>query len=96
MVNYILRIPYESGSSSYTATFNIYNYAQLGSFIAPSGYKIPDPEYLFSLEQFLHGKPLDEHTKGIILSKIQEQHRGNITKILGHELVIRSFFSKDI
>jgi hypothetical protein len=92
MVTYILRIPYESGPNSYTAHFTLYNYGTVSSFVPPSGYRIPNPEYLFSLEPFLRGEPIDEHTGFIILAQIENEHLRSVTKLSGYELVIKNDF----
>lgn len=89
MVTYILRISYESGSDYYSATFNVYNYKSLGSFIPPSNYKIPNAEYLFSMEQFFQGDLLDERTLKLILLEIRNKHNRCITKLLSYELSIK-------
>lgn len=88
MVTYRLSIPYESGSNSYTATFNVYKYDSVGTFVASTGYRVPNPEHLFLLEPLLHGKPLDEHMTNLVLTEIQDSHRRPITKIMGYQLII--------
>lgn len=92
MVTYILRIPYESGPDSYTANFTLYNYGTVSSFVPPSGYRIPNPEYLFSLEPFLRGEPIDEHIALIIFDYIKNEHSRCVTKLSGYELVIKNNF----
>lgn len=89
MVTYLLRISYESGSDYYFANFNVYNYKSLGSFIPPSNYKIPNAEYLFSMQQFFEGDLLDERTIKLILSEIKNNHNRCITKLLSYELSIK-------
>ena len=92
MVTYILRIPYESGKNSYTASFTLYKYNSVVSFISPDAARIPNPEFLFSLEPFLKGEKFVETIFGnifqLIINEIEKEHQRCVTKILGYEFII--------
>lgn len=90
MVTYKLQISYKSGESNRISTFTLYKYGSIYSFVQPDGYKIPDPEYTFSLEPFIYGKSLNEETNDLFVNEVRKNNIEKVTKILGYQLLINS------